>query len=545
MATGVQNINLSNYDAVSSDIPRQLRLAQALQEQANAPIEVQSYKGIQAPIPWTAVLAKVLKSYVGTSKERKAEENKVALKNFESSELAKAMEQEYSPVTIPGKEQIPEGDGSPAPGTDLGGVQEAPPAQPAQQPAMPPVATPAVDPLANPAGPQNVASGQRIAAALGGNAPSFRMDPQAAAPSFRMDPQAAAPSFRVAPDMAPPGMAPPGVAPGMAPPGMAPPGVAPQAPGMAPMGAMAPMPPKVVEPTSRAPTGAEMMSRAIALANHPMPEVRAIGVQLMEKANKEIGREKMVNAIKSVNIGDADPAIMSLYMSSDNPAAAIDYLVKSGIAKAEAAATVAEIQLRANEAAEQRELDRKSQEAIAAQASADRKAIADQASEDRRLGYNISAANSAASRDLTRSLAQQRVAPVPANIRSGYFANNASINQIDDAIKAINENRGHLGLLNAMGDEANQRRDPKGVSVRAMISNFTSLVRHDRSGVAVTYVETPYLKPFLPSVTDNDNTAIEKLNQLKKAFQNSNGEMETEFNFSSPSAGQSDPLGLR
>ena len=499
MATGVQNVNLSNYDAMSSDIPRQLRLAQALQEQANAPIEIQSYKGIQAPIPWTAVLAKALGSYAGARQERKAEEKKTALKAFERSSFADAIRKANSPLTTEGRPEILEGDVSPALGTNLdgSGVQEAQIAQLAQQP------RPTAPPVDNGPLAQNVSSGQRMAAAmasLGGNAQPSGMVP--AAP-----------------------------------------------PGMAPAGAMAPMPRRVfqekVDPTSRARTGSEMMDLASEYMNSPVPQVQAYGAQMLEKATKEIGKEKMVNAIKAVDIGDADPAIMNLYMSGDNPGGAIDYLSKFGMAKAEAAAKIAEIQLRAKETAEQRDLDRQSREAMADQSSADRRAMADQASADRRLGYSMSAANSAASRDLTRSLAEQRVAKVPAKIQFGYSANNASIKQIDDAISAIETNKGHLGLLNALGDETNQRRDPKGVDVRAKVSDITSLKRHDRSGAAVTFVETPYLKPFLPSVTDTDKTAVKKLRHLKENLQNANAEMETEFNVSSPSAGKPDPLGLR
>ncbi len=60
--TDVQNISLTapDYGAQQMQIQRQQQLAQALQQQADAPIQIQSYNGTQAPIPYTAVLAKAL-----------------------------------------------------------------------------------------------------------------------------------------------------------------------------------------------------------------------------------------------------------------------------------------------------------------------------------------------------------------------------------------------------------------------------------------------------------------------------------------------------
>ena len=54
------NISLTSYDSQLADAQRRQKMAEMLQEQANAPFDIQSYNGIQAPIPWTAVLAKAL-----------------------------------------------------------------------------------------------------------------------------------------------------------------------------------------------------------------------------------------------------------------------------------------------------------------------------------------------------------------------------------------------------------------------------------------------------------------------------------------------------
>ena len=74
-----------------------------------------------------------------------------------------------------------------------------------------------------------------------------------------------------------------------------------------------------------------------------------------------------------------------------------------------------------------------------------------------------------------------------------------------------------------------QRLDPKGVGVRAKVANITAVKRHDLSGASVTYKETPYLAPFLPNLTDEDEVAISKLRQLKEQFVNSNSQIEVSY----------------
>jgi hypothetical protein len=67
-------ISLTDFKATQEAAERQRRLAAALREQSLAPIQVQSYNGIQAPIPVTEVLAKALAAYAANRKEKKAEE---------------------------------------------------------------------------------------------------------------------------------------------------------------------------------------------------------------------------------------------------------------------------------------------------------------------------------------------------------------------------------------------------------------------------------------------------------------------------------------
>jgi hypothetical protein len=67
-------VSLTNYDARLVDAQRRQKLAEMLQTQANAPLEIQSYKGVQAPIPWTAVLAKALQGGVAGYQGKKADD---------------------------------------------------------------------------------------------------------------------------------------------------------------------------------------------------------------------------------------------------------------------------------------------------------------------------------------------------------------------------------------------------------------------------------------------------------------------------------------
>jgi hypothetical protein len=68
------NISLTDFKATQEAAERRKRLAAALQEQATAPIQIQSYNGIQAPIPVTEVLVKALQGYLGGRQQKKAEE---------------------------------------------------------------------------------------------------------------------------------------------------------------------------------------------------------------------------------------------------------------------------------------------------------------------------------------------------------------------------------------------------------------------------------------------------------------------------------------
>jgi len=88
-------------DPQAAAILRQQKMAELLQQQALSPIEVQSYKGIQAPIHPLSVLSKVLQGYMSGQQQDKADEAAGALQKMRSDEVAAAVPNLYM---MPAKE---------------------------------------------------------------------------------------------------------------------------------------------------------------------------------------------------------------------------------------------------------------------------------------------------------------------------------------------------------------------------------------------------------------------------------------------------------
>ena len=63
-----QNVNLAGMPLTPEEQARMAR-AQAMQEAGAEPIQVQSYKGIQAPVSGGEAIAKVLQSYMGAKQK--------------------------------------------------------------------------------------------------------------------------------------------------------------------------------------------------------------------------------------------------------------------------------------------------------------------------------------------------------------------------------------------------------------------------------------------------------------------------------------------
>jgi len=115
--------------------------------------------------------------------------------------------------------------------------------------------------------------------------------------------------------------------------------------------------------------------------------------------------------------------------------------------------------------------------------------------------------------------AEEKLKNIPETINKSLTGNVASISQIDKAISAATENPNAIGLKGNLPQTILNRADPKGVETRALITEIGSAIVHDRSGAAVAASERPTLVPFIPQATDDSETAIKKLKQLKAKIQ--------------------------
>lgn len=119
--------------------------------------------------------------------------------------------------------------------------------------------------------------------------------------------------------------------------------------------------------------------------------------------------------------------------------------------------------------------------------------------------------------------------PPPGKAMDGYVGNRTSIFKIDDAWKAVRAAKNATGAKGYTPNFILQRTDPNGVAARAAVADIGSLLIHDRSGAAVTISETPRLLPFVPQVTDDMPTIEKKLNQLRRALQNEQADIEDTY----------------
>jgi len=153
-------VSLTDYRATQEAAERQKRLAAALREQSTSPIQVQSYNGIQAPIPWTEVLARALSGYAANRKEAKADEAIAegrAKARTEAMDFVKGLKQEtpqdrfiappnFQPEQTGIIDRLKQAGQSFMP-------QQAPPPQQMSAPQMPPPMAPA-QPMPMPQGPE-------------------------------------------------------------------------------------------------------------------------------------------------------------------------------------------------------------------------------------------------------------------------------------------------------------------------------------------------------------------------------------------------------
>jgi len=163
---------------------------------------------------------------------------------------------------------------------------------------------------------------------------------------------------------------------------------------------------------------------------------------------------------------------------------------------------------------------------------------------DAQLGLSYQSAQRAdetAKRQEETAIRQERAAQeaklqnIPPTHRMVYDANAAALKQIDDTIKAIEENPGHLGLKSGRGmsEKLDQILDPKGVDIRSKVTQVKALKKHELSGAAVTPFENKDYAHMYPNVNEIDEKAvIDKLKALRPMYGDINQQIEK--NYSDP-----------
>ena len=396
------DISLTDYSSQLAANARQQRMAELLQQQAMEPIPVTTAGNAQVPIPWTAVLAKVLQSGAGAYASKKAEKKEAKIKAAREAASEARLAQAISPtfrqtltntpadLAASMKGMVPfKGSASPQ---DLSmALQQGAPAPAAPMPiAQSPNLMPAPAPVPVTQAP--------LVAALGGTPampPAVTQPDMLPAPTFTSPQQA---QLRTNAE----GMTPEAIA-------------VLQQRNQAAIGPITPMPEEVsaMKPVMAAenvvekslnytPSDDERMKILRDVMRNGDETSRAFAVQEATAL-----RTKMVEAPKNAAFLEAfgplvtdpvDKMIFEGYVSQNDRSGALKALEEAGIKKAALAAAKAQFDLNM----EQRELDREERarstniasadrRELAAQASADRRAIAAQSSEDRRLGYQMTA----------------------------------------------------------------------------------------------------------------------------------------------------------
>lgn len=103
------DVNLIDYSSQLAANARQQRMAELLQQQAMEPIPVTTAGNAQVPIPWTAVLAKVLQAGAGAYASNRADKRAAKIKAAQDTERKAAVAEILNPTRVaPGVRMEPE-----------------------------------------------------------------------------------------------------------------------------------------------------------------------------------------------------------------------------------------------------------------------------------------------------------------------------------------------------------------------------------------------------------------------------------------------------
>jgi hypothetical protein len=529
-----KNVSLTSYSSQLAEIDRQKRLANLLQQQAQTPIEIQSYKGTQAPIAWTSVLAKVLGQVGGQMKEARAIKKEGELSALDREAARGLIKSINDPVTSGGFSKAP---------TSAPNVTTADLAKLLTRPEV--SINPIPDALPAQGSPMGVPpQGARMGGPpMGGPPTDGRM--------------------AYTPPQAPP----------MGGPLQAPPMVNTGAPQPMPMGG----PPQSVPMINTGPPPNALQAAA-----------NAVNVPLTTRARSPAEQQQM--ALEAMMSGAAGPMTQgigkTLYESAvgkqtkaeDRASAQEDLregrIYNQGItAEARAYGEAQRVKL----IAEQAEKTRKFVENFSQYAPKDAsgkvlvdpmqfaalaeagdlagaaKLYTDAGGDYRKAQQQLNQFNQtialerqkfAAQREDNRQsranalrIAQTRGTDLrytPVGGQKAIIGDRKTIQQIRDTIKLVRENPKSFGLQNAIGDEAMTRYDPKGVAARAAVTAVSGVKFHDFAGSAQTPKEIGRLRPFIPSSTNDAKSVITKLEKLQEEAERN---LDVNENFYSPENG--------
>ena len=287
----------------------------------------------------------------------------------------------------------------------------------------------------------------------------------------------------------------------------------------------------------------QMVLQGIASDN---PLIRQVAPSMYDQAIKDVAKENMASAIKAIDIGDADPAVIKLYMESDNPSGAIDYLSKFGMAKTEAKTKMDELAFRLAETANQNEQNRLSREDIAAQSRENQMTMAGIASADRRFAAGLSRED----RQIAREDRLSQLTPLQQNELMGIVKSTNAVQtalNVIDTPGAFSAARGAATRLGPLGESLAARNDtPDQRNARAQVFNVMSSVIKERAGTAQSKSELATLNSFLPNAYDTGPIIKDKLTGFKRYLADQEKAVMTvsRYGVQQPTAA-ADPLGLR
>ena len=476
-------ITATNYTSQLAEALRQQKQAEAMQEQANAPIEIQSYKGVQAPIPWTALLAKGLGVVGSKVKEGRALKRQGELEKFKTEETQRQIANLLAPVAVgeqPGFRPMSNG-------SQLASALAS---------ANAPANVAGMAPTAGAGGMPGAAPNADLAAALGGagrlsagGPPGVSMNGPAPG-GMPMMPTQAMPPVRPAPMGAP----------------------------LAPIQTAAPM-----AATTRSANSQEMTQRAADAMASPFDTVRALAGNTLERAQglqdeeRKLERqtalnEKFISSFAQTAPKDendnliADPNIFTALVKGGDQKGAIEYYVKAGGDYKTAQQKAKEFELtlderraQREETANQREQDRLARLEIAAQGSADRRAIAAQGSADRLATARMVQANR------------------PGRLLVGKQADAISnagtaLDSSERLLAGYKPNYSHP-MLGTLSPELIKRL-PGNVEQKAWWQDYNSAIaekRHSLFGTALTKTELPAWEKLIVTPTTDPKLAAANL----------------------------------